>query len=176
VEDRLVARYSMVKLCFMMLVLLALLAMLVVNPVHFGLTPRPGFEVIRWPFAALFAWIAFVAGRKLFDDRAQVVVGADGISIEFASPLAIPWSAIARIAVEKQYLSLLSYRRHICLYLHDPARYPMRRGRARLFGRFGNLGYGDITVPTAGLDRGIDEIIAAIEPRAAAAGIAMTRE
>jgi hypothetical protein len=175
-EDRLVARYSMLKLCFMGLFLLAFLIMFVVGPERFGLTPKPDFELIRWPFAALFAWLTFVAGRKLFDDREQIVVGANGISIQFTSPLAIPWSAIARIAVAKQYVSLIVYRRNICLYLHDPARYPMKTGRARLFGRLGNLGYGDITVPTAGLDRGIDEIIAAIEPRATAAGIALTRE
>jgi hypothetical protein len=177
VKEILVARNSPLKFSLMLLVLLAFLAILVWGPQQFGLSPKPGWEFLRWPGVVVVGLGTIMIGPDLFDRREQIVIASDGIFMRRRSEETIPWSAIARCRVEKQYLppTYFVYRRHICLYLRDPSLYPPTTRRARFFARFGNLGYGDIIMPIAGLDQEIPEFMAAIEPLAAAAGVEVSR-
>lgn len=170
---RLVARNSLLKMPFLLLGALAFVVLGAWGP-QLGLAIDPDWAWFRWPAVIFFAAAAVYIGFGFFDDRKQVVIGPEGLLMREWSEVTIPWSAIARCTVQKQTLSGYTFRRNICIYLRDPSLYPPATRRGRLFGRGWNLGFGDITMRTAGLDRDISELMAAIKKHGAPAGVEVT--
>lgn len=171
--ERLVVRNSLLKIPFTLLCIVALAALGAFAP-QLGLDWDPDMEWLRWPCVILFAAFAVYAVFRFFDDRAQVVIGPEGLFIRYWSNVTIPWSAIARCTVKKQQLPEFAYRRHICVYLHDPSLYPPARRWTRLLGAGWSRDFGDIIMPTGGLDRDIPELMAAIRKYAVPAGAEVT--
>ena len=138
--------------------------------------PKPGWAWLRWPAALLLGSCAVIIARRLFDRTPQIVIDADGILMRHWSEQVIPWSAIKRCRGMKWPipLSLFLYQRLICLDLHDPALYPRTTWRRLAFASRWDPGNGDITMMTAGLDQEFPELMSAIRPHAAAAGVEVT--
>jgi len=165
--ERLVVRTSLFKIPVLLLTALAFVALGV-----WGTQSDQGW--IRWSAVTFFAAAAIYMAFSFFDDRAQLVISPEGLLMRRWSDATIPWTAIARCTVEKQDLGDFVYRRHICIYLHDPSLYPPSTRRGRVFGRGWNLGFGDITMATGGLDQDIPELMAAIRKYAVPAGVEVT--
>jgi len=162
-EERFIARNSLLTFS---LLLAALIGLLLASlwPRELGLTPKPQWEWMRWVAVPLMGFAAVMLVVRLFDRRDRIVVDRNGILWRSWSDEIIPWRAIADFRIEKQYYYAgLFYFRHLCLYLHEPAPPPRMGWRARLFGRGSNLGFGDITVSTIGMDRNVDDLLAALE-------------
>jgi hypothetical protein len=171
--ERLVVRNSLLKIPFALLFIVALAALGAFAP-QLGFDWDPDREWLRWPCVILFAGFAVYAGFRFFDDRAQAVIGPEGLFIRYWSNVTIPWSAIARCAVKKQQLTGFAYRRHICLYLRDPSLYPPAKRWTRLLIGDWNHDFGDIIMPTGGLEQDIPELMAAIRKYAVPAGVEVT--
>ena len=128
-----------------------------------GLHPEPGWSWLRWPLAIFFGALILFWLRTLFNDRPQIAIDRKGIRMTRWSNQTIPWEAIRAGRVERQYVRWPVYKRHICIDLHSPDAFPRTTGAGRFLGRGWNLGYGDITMMTVGLDYDIEDIWAAIE-------------
>lgn len=162
-KEELIARNSLWKLPLLLMVSVFFVLVAVLNPQYFGLTPKPGWELMRWPVALIFGFAAIYVARQLFDRKPQVVVSRSGIFMRQWSPATIPWEAFRSIRVERQYFRAFMFKRHLCLYLHDPEAYPRTTWRRRVFPQGSNLGFGDITMMTTGLDHEIEDLWEAIE-------------
>jgi hypothetical protein len=177
--ERLVARNSPFK---QVLILLPWPGLLVVTiwGERLGIDPDPDWADalvwLRWPIALFLIYATALTARRLFDRRPQIVVDREGIFLRRWSERIIPWTAIKSIRAVKHRLprTIFFYQRFICLDLHDPVLYPRTTSRILSFGNGWDYGLGDITMIAVGLDQEYPELMAAIRPHAAAAGIAVT--
>lgn len=161
-DDSFVAHNSPFKLGVMLAAVVAFL-LADIAPQQFGLLPEPWFVWLQWPFAFLLVMAAAVLMADLLDRRGQLVVNLYGVIWRRWSDEIIPWEEVSHFSSEKQYVgSGLIYLPYLCLCLKDPARHPRTKWRARFFGRPWNLGYGNITVSTVGLDKTVNEVLAAM--------------
>jgi hypothetical protein len=158
----LVARHSPFKAGAFIAFVGAMLVVTLWGP-SLGLHPKPGWSWLRWPLAVLFGLLILFWLRALFNDRPQIVIDSDGIRMTRWSSQTIPWEAIRACRVERQSVRWPAYKRHICLFLHNPDAFPRTARGGRFLGRGWNLGYGDITMMTVGLDHGIEDMWEAIE-------------
>jgi hypothetical protein len=162
-KDEIVVRNSRWKLPLMLLLCVLVVLMAVLGPESFGLTPKPGWQFVVWPGAVFFGACGVVIARRLFDRTPEIVISHRGISMRQWSKETIPWEAIRECRIERVQIRWPAYNRLICLFLRDPKAHPPTTWRARFFSRAWNLGYGDITMMTSGLDYGIEDIWEAIE-------------
>ena len=168
-SGEIVARNSLWKLTLLLLPCVLVVFIAIFGPESFGLRPKLGWQYVAWPGALFFGFAGLVIARQLFETEAQIVIGPRGVFMRQWSDVTIPWEAMKRIEVDKQYVSGFVFKRHVCLYLHDPDTYPRTTWRTRFFGRGWNLGYGHITMMTTGLDHEIEDFWDAIERYAPAA-------
>jgi hypothetical protein len=163
VKDEIVVRNSRWKLPLMLLLCVLIVLVAVFGPESFGLIPKPGWQFAVWPGAVFFGACGVVISRRLFDSTPEIVISRSGISMRQWSKERIPWAAIRACRIERVQIRWPAYNRLVCLCLRDPKAYPRTTWRGRFFGRGWNLGYGDITMMTSGLDHGIEDIWEAIE-------------
>lgn len=162
-KDGVVVRNSLWKLPFFILPCVFLLLVALLGPETFGLRPKAGWELLRWPTVIGMGVVIALFIRQLGDRTPQIVIGRPGIFMRTWSADTIPWDAVRQIRVERQYISGFLFKRHLCLYLYNPDAYPRTTWRARFFSRGSNLGHGDITMMTTGLDHEIEDLWEAIE-------------
>ena len=115
-------------------------------------------RLIGW-FALIFFGLCSVAwGRRLFDKREQVRIGAAGIRLRSWSEQTIPWSEIVDVTTG-------SYRRQtsIILHLRDRNLFPGRGVAALLAGANRGMTGGDIAISLTGTDRKTGHALAAIK-------------
>jgi len=155
--ERFVARPSPGRLMLLLLAALALVALGLWIAGAFGPPPDPGQAWIGYVVAPLFGLAALVGIRRLFDRDDQIIIDDQGIYCKAWSDRTIPWLAIR--AIERH-----SYKNQdfISLTLDDPSRYSLG-GLARMQGLNRMLGFGDVSLTTAGTDRTLDELLDALE-------------
>lgn len=101
----------------------------------------------------LVAW-----GRMLLSSEPQIRIDQRGLFWKRWSSEPIPLAAIAESWTAKVGSSAM-----LCLRLHDPARFPARNPLVRMLaGANKAMGTGDLAIPTAGLDRNVDELAGAL--------------
>lgn len=108
-----------------------------------------------------FGACTIVGLRQLLRRGPVMTIDAEGIRWVRWSGRTVPWSAIrtARvIQVQRQHI--------VALDLHDPAAWPVAGVLGRVAGANRALGWGDVALTTAGLDRSFAELCAAIDRHA----------
>lgn len=158
-----IVRNSLWKLPLFVLPCLFFFLVALLGAENFGLRPKAGWELIRWPTAIGMALVIALLVRQLGGRKPQIIIGRRGIFMSRWSKRTIPWEAFREIRVERQSLSLFAFKRLICLYLNNPEAYPRETWRGWGLGRGLNFGFGDITMMTAGLDHPIEDVWEAIE-------------
>lgn len=163
----LVARNSRWKLALFLLPCIFFVLVALLGPEAFGLRPRGGWQIwVALPTALLFGAAGFVFARRIADRSPQIIIGSTGIYMRQWSEETIPWAVVRRCEVVRITIRWPTFQRLICLYLHDPAAHPHTAKRAKFFGRGWNLGCGDITMSTTGLDHFVEDFWEAIERHA----------
>lgn len=105
-----------------------------------------------------FGLTGMVALRQLARREAVVEIDAQGIRWRRWSDAVIPWDAIRELAVTQ-----MMNQRFISLWLVDAAAYPSTHMMGKLAGANRGMGFGDIAIAPAGLDQGVEAMLAAIE-------------
>jgi hypothetical protein len=122
----------------------------------FGTSPSDRIWV-GWMSMVFFGACAAVGFVRLLNPGDDIVVNAFGIRWRSWGDQPIPWSAIDRIeerSVRRQ--------RFLSLYLNDPERHPPPRGLGlQAFNR--RMGFGDISITTAGTTKSHKQLMEAIE-------------
>lgn len=119
----------------------------------------PGLVIAIGAAAVLFFGLTAMVGLRQFLRRGAVVtIDAAGIRWRRWSDATIPWDAISQVAVTE-----MMNQRFLSLWLADPAAWPSTSLSGRLAAANRGMGYGDITIAPAGLDRGAEAMWAAVE-------------
>ena len=123
--------------------------------------------IAAWIGLPFFTIGLMVFARMLLSSGPQIRSDPGGLYWKRLSAEPIPFAAIADSWTAKVGSSAM-----LCLRLHDPARYLPRNPLLRaLAGANRAMGTGDVSIPTNGLDRDVNELADALARwRAAAAG------
>ena len=105
-----------------------------------------------------FGMIGVIALRQLARREAVVEIDAQGIRWRRWSDAVIPWDAISELAVTQ-----MMNQRFVSLWLVDASAYPSTHMMGNLAGANRGMGFGDIAIAPAGLDQGVEAMLAAIE-------------
>ncbi len=120
--------------------------------------PAVLFPVVGWVSILFFGLAAAVWGRRLFDRKAQLSIGAAGILSAPWSDQTIPWSEIADVTTWD-----FNGQRTIVLLLRDRTRFPGRGLAAMLADANRGLTGGDLSLSLTGTDRTVEEALFAID-------------
>jgi hypothetical protein len=167
VPEACIARFSLPKVFLFFLVTMLLTAIALLGPHMFGLTPKPGWEVVRWPMAVVGLLAAAIFGKNLLDRRPQLVINGDGILIRYWSNEMIPWTAISGYRIKNSNPSGLVSMWSASLFLKDRLSHPPTGFRAG-FGR--HFGFRGIAIATVGLDRDGEALLLTMERHCKASG------
>ena len=116
------------------------------------------FPWFPWVCMIFFGLCALIYARAIFDRRAQLVIGPNGILWRKWSTKEIPWSEVTAIEVNQILLS-----EFICIFVRDRKRVP-GTGLEKFAAPINRLMQnGDISIPLFGLDTRKDAILAAID-------------
>ena len=113
---------------------------------------------LGWLCIIFFGFCAVVGAKRLFEERAQLLIGPNGIVWPPWSDQLIPWSEISDVTT-------WSYRGQsaIILHLKEPSRFPGRGLLSTLAGANRKLTGGDISISLTGTDRSYTDAMLAIE-------------
>jgi hypothetical protein len=123
---------------------------------------RSSLAVGGWVMTMLFGGFALVCLLIAAGQRAQLVVGDQGVELVGSGLEPIPWSAVEQIVVTE-----VRDQRFILLKLRDPELWTSRLGRLRraLVLRDAELTGADLPLPCHGMNAELDEILQTLADR-----------
>jgi hypothetical protein len=118
-------------------------------------------EIFGGLAVVFFGLCAVIIARQLFRTEAVMEIGPEGLLWRRWSPHTIPWSAFEHAGIAE-----IQRQRMLTLWLADPNAHASTTLLGRTVGANKALGFGDITLSAAGLDRGFEEMATAVRENA----------
>ncbi|MDF7776578.1 hypothetical protein P1X14_15080 [Sphingomonas sp. AOB5] len=116
---------------------------------------------IGWAAIVFFGLAGVAWSRQFFSGGPVIEISPEGLYYRRWSEATIPWDAFDRAAIGQ-----IHRQRMLTFWLRDPAAWPSTTLQGRTAGANKAMGFGDISLSMAGLNRSFDELVAAFEANA----------